>query len=45
MKKLDRKILKIVERVARNEVSKNVNSTFPFCNGIFHQPKRPVKKK
>lgn len=43
--KIDKKVLGIVARVTRNEVRKNVNSKFPFCNGIFHQPKRPVKNK
>lgn len=45
MRKIDKRMLKIVEKIARNEVIKNINSTFPFCNGIFHQPKRPIKEK
>jgi cyclic lactone autoinducer peptide len=43
--KINKKVLGVIAQVARNEIRNNVNSTFPFCNGIFHQPKRPVKKK
>lgn len=43
MKKINRKFLMLAERVARNEVEKNLDEkTFtPICTGILHQPKRP----
>lgn len=45
-KKINDTILRAVERVARNEVEKNIYNWPPDCAGIFHQPKRPknVKK-
>lgn len=43
--KISKNTLAIVERVTRNEVVKNVNSSFPVCFGFFHQPIRPKKKK
>ena len=41
MKKINKKVLKVVERVIRNEI-KRASGDPPFCLGIFHQPKRPV---
>jgi cyclic lactone autoinducer peptide len=42
--KLRKKVLKVVERVARNEVEKNMFTWPPICLGIYHQPKRPQNK-
>lgn len=42
--KLTDKVLKVVERAARNEVEKNVLGGAPKCSAIYHQPKRPKKK-
>lgn len=39
------KVLRIVERVARNEVKKVMYGWPPICFGIGHQPKRPKRKK
>ena len=36
--------LKVVERVARNEVEKNVIGGVPKCSAIYHQLKRPKTK-
>ena len=44
MKKINKKVLKVVERVIRNEI-KRASGDPPFCLGIFHQPKRPVELK
>lgn len=44
MKKLDKKVLKVVERATRNEVIRNQRGWPPLCAGIFHQPMRPQKK-
>lgn len=41
MKKLNKHVLKAVERVIRNTTSEWP----PRCAGILHQPKRPVDKK
>lgn len=41
--KLTDTILKAVEKVARNEVEKNVLGGAPKCSAIYHQPKRPKK--
>jgi len=43
MKKINKKVLKVVERVIRNEI-KRASGDPPFCLGIFHQPKRPVER-
>ena len=47
MKKVNRKVLKVVERVMRNEVVHAIDGFPPPCLGIWHQPKRPyyIKKK
>lgn len=44
MKKLNKNLLKLVERAVRNEVTKNSYNWPPHCNGLFHQPMRPQKK-
>ena len=43
-KKTGNKVLKVVERIARNEVEKVKDGYPPICLGIGHQPKRPKKK-
>lgn len=45
IKKIKKKALKVVERIIRNEIEKNIWDDFPVCSGIFHQPKRPKRKK
>ena len=35
--------LKVVEKIARNEVKRDVVGP-PYCIGIGHQPKRPKRK-
>lgn len=42
--KITNKVLKAVERIARNEVEKTVLGRTADCSAIFHQPKRPKKK-
>lgn len=42
--KTGNKVLKVVERIARNEVEKVRDGYPPICLGIGHQPKRPKKK-
>ncbi|MDE7423853.1 MAG: cyclic lactone autoinducer peptide [Lachnospiraceae bacterium] len=44
VEKLTDTVLKVVEKVARNEVEKNVIGGAPKCSAIYHQPKRPKKK-
>lgn len=36
--------LKVVEKIARNEMKRDIWGDPPFCFGIGHQPKRPKKK-
>lgn len=43
-KKIKKTILKVVERIARNEVEKDIWGDPPICFGIGHQPKRPKRK-
>jgi len=43
-KKIKKTILKAVERIARNEVEKDIWGDPPICFGIGHQPKRPKRK-
>ena len=38
------KTLRVVERIARNEVEKARCGWPPICSGIGHQPKRPKTK-
>lgn len=42
--KIENTILKVVEKVVRQEVIKNQEEWPPHCWGILHQPKRPKKK-
>lgn len=42
--KISIKALRVVERVARNEVEKVRYGWPPICVGIGHQPKRPKRK-
>ena len=47
MKKAEKitiKVLKVVERIARNEVEKTVLGRTEECSAIYHQPKRPKKR-
>ena len=39
--KITNKVLKVVERIARNEVEKTVLGRTAECSAIYHQPKRP----
>ena len=46
MKKVNKKVLKVVERVMRKEAVYGIDGFPPACLGIWHQPKRPnIKKK
>lgn len=47
MKKIDKKLLKLVEQITRHEITQSVgaNGDPPFCTAIFHQPKRPIEQK
>ena len=42
--KITNKVLKVVERIARNEVEKTVLGRTAECSAIYHQPKRPKKR-
>ena len=47
MKKAEKitiKVLKVVERIARNEVEKTVLGRTAAGSAIYHQPKRPKKR-
>ena len=39
--KISSKVLKVVEKIARNEVEKNVLGRASACAAIYHQPKKP----
>ena len=43
-KKNKKMVLKIVEKIIRNEVEKGGRGDPPICSGIIHQPKRPKRK-
>lgn len=43
--KIKKTALKAVERIARNEVKKDIWGDPPICLGIGHQPKRPKWEK
>ncbi|MFR0957745.1 MAG: AgrD family cyclic lactone autoinducer peptide [Roseburia inulinivorans] len=45
MKQVNKKVLKVVERVMRNEAVYGINGFPPVCLGILHQPKRPIIQK
>ena len=42
--KIADKVLKAVERIARNEVEKTMLGRTAECAAIYHQPKRPKRK-
>lgn len=42
--KVTNKVLKAIERVARNEVEKTILGSTAECSALFHQPKRPKKR-
>ena len=42
--KITIKVLKVVERIARNEVEKTVLGRTAECSAIYHQPKRPKQR-
>lgn len=43
--KTGNKVLRVVERIARNEAAKSKSGYPPICLGIGHQPKRPKQSK
>lgn len=45
MKKVNKKLLKVVERVMRNEAVHGIDGFPPPCAGIWHQQKRPTNQK
>lgn len=45
MKKVNEKLLKVVERAMRNEAVNGIDWFPPVCAGIWHQPRRPVALK
>lgn len=45
MKKVNKKVLKVVEHVMRNEAVYGIDRFPPACMGIFHQPKRLISQK
>lgn len=45
MKKVNKKLLKVVERAMRNEAAHGIDGFPPPCAGIWHQPKRPTNQK
>lgn len=42
--KAGNKVLRVVERIVRNEAEKVMDGYPPICMGIGHQPKRPIRK-
>lgn len=44
-RKVADKVLKVVEKIARNEVEKTMLGRTAECAAIYHQPKRPKKIK
>lgn len=42
--KVSKKVLKVVERIVRNEAENIMYGDPPYCLGIYHQPKRPKRK-
>ena len=45
MKKVNKKVLKVVERVMRKEAVYGIDGFPPACLGIWHQPKRPTSQR
>jgi len=44
-KQISTTILGVTEKIIRRELEAEQKRWPPFCNGIFHQPKRPKNKK
>ncbi len=42
---VSKKVLKVVERIVRNKAENVMGGEPPYCLGIYHQPKRPKRKK
>jgi len=45
MKNVNKRVLKVIERLMRNEATQSAGKFPPPCLGIFHQPKMPEKVK
>lgn len=45
MKKVNKKILKLVEYATRKEAINGIDGFPPPCAGIWHQPMRPMNQK
>lgn len=45
MKNVNKGVLKVIERLMRNEAIQSAGKFPPICLGILHQPKRPVSPK
>jgi hypothetical protein len=45
MKNVNKGVLKVIERLMRNEATQSASKYPPICLGILHQPKRPVNPK
>ena len=43
MKQVNKKVLKVVERVMRKEAVYGIDGFPPACLGIWHQPKRQAR--
>lgn len=41
MKKIQRGMLKLTQKVAGIEIAGDLKNWPPYCSGIFHQPRRP----
>ena len=45
MKNDNKEVLKVIERLMRNEAVQSIRKYPPICLVILHQPKRPVSPK
>jgi hypothetical protein len=45
MKNVNKGVLKVIERLMRNEATQSAGKFPPICLGILHQPMRPVSPK
>ena len=45
MKNVNKKVLKVVERLMRDEAVQSASKYPPIYLGILHQPKRPINQK
>ena len=45
MKQVNKKVLKVVERVMRKVAVYGIDGFSPACLVIWHQPKRPISRK